>query len=253
MNHRSEMIRLSVLVLVIFCLAQSGCEAKKESPAPQQEQKQAAAPGGAQPGAAVTPAGSPTPTAEPSKSEPTEKAAAQPAPRSTTLAAGTTIAIVTSSTLSTQANKSGEAFGASLAQDISDGDWVIAKKGANVTGVITDSDPGGRVKGVASITVHLTKITAADGQEIPISTSSVSVNAKSSKKKDAAKIGIGAGVGAAIGAIAGGGKGAAIGAGVGGAAGTGAVLATHGDPAIIRSETRLNFKLKAPVEVTEKR
>jgi hypothetical protein len=61
-----------------------------------------------------------------------------------------------------------------------------------------------------------------------------------------------AGIGAAIGAIAGGGKGAAIGAGIGGAAGAGTVLATRGEQAELAAETRLSFRLKNPVTVTEK-
>jgi hypothetical protein len=61
-----------------------------------------------------------------------------------------------------------------------------------------------------------------------------------------------AGIGAAIGAIAGGGKGAAIGAGVGGAAGAGTVLGTKGEQAELENETRLTFKLKQPVTLTEK-
>lgn len=61
-----------------------------------------------------------------------------------------------------------------------------------------------------------------------------------------------AAIGAAIGAIAGGGKGAAIGAGVGGAAGAGTVLATRGEDASLPSETRVTFRLKNPVTITER-
>jgi hypothetical protein len=167
------------------------------------------------------------------------------------LAAGRGIPIWTSSTLSTKTNKSGETFAASLAQPIVDGDWVVAKKGAPVEGVIVDSDPGGRVKGVASMTIALKRLTLADGRTVELSTSSYTKQARTTRKKDAAKIGIGAGIGAAIGAIAGGGKGAAIGAGVGGGAGTGAVLATRGDPATIPGEARLTFKLSEPIKITK--
>lgn len=132
-----------------------------------------------------------------------------------------------------------------------DDDWVIAKKGARVEGVIIDSDPGDKVKGVASITVSLESLTLADGRTVRLATSHFTHQAQTTKKKDATKIGVGAGVGAAIGAIAGGGKGAAIGAGVGGAAGTGAVLATRGDPAVIPAETRVRVALKAPITITK--
>ena len=62
-----------------------------------------------------------------------------------------------------------------------------------------------------------------------------------------------AAVGAIIGAIAGGGKGAAIGAGVGGGAGAGDVLLTRGKPVTFPSETRISFRLRTPVTITEQR
>jgi hypothetical protein len=149
--------------------------------------------------------------------------------------------------------KTGEAFSAVLDEALTQGDWLIADRGASVEGTIVNSDPGGRVKGVASVTVAITSLTTADGQRIALDTEGYTHLAKTTKKKDAAKVGIGAGVGAAIGAIAGGGKGAAIGAGVGGAAGTGAVLATRGDPAVIPAETAISFALRTPITVTEKK
>jgi hypothetical protein len=155
--------------------------------------------------------------------------------------------------LSTKTNQSGDAFRAVLANDIVSGGWTIAKRGASVTGVVTDSDPGGRVKGVASITLTLDQLQLADGRQVSIATNAFSAEAQSTKKKDATKIGVGAGIGAAIGAIAGGGKGAAIGAGVGGATGTAAALATRGDPAEVPSETSLTFELAAPLVVVEQR
>jgi len=175
-----------------------------------------------------------------------------PTPRVFTIAAGTPITIFTAKTLSTKTDKDGERFVASLARPIVDDDWVIAKKGALVEGVVANSDPGGRVKGRASMTLRLRSLQLADGNTIDLSTSSYTKVAKGTKKKDAMKIGIGAGIGAAIGALAGGGKGAAIGAGAGGGAGTGYVLATRGDPAVIPSESQLTFRLQAPVTVTKR-
>lgn len=139
-----------------------------------------------------------------------------------------------------------------MERPIVDGNWVIAKEGALVEGVIVNSDPGGRVKGRASMTVKLRSLQLADGRTVDLSTSSYTKEAKSTKKKDALKVGIGAGIGAAIGAIAGGGKGAAIGAGAGGGAGTGVVLATRGDPAVIPSESQLNFRIQSPITVTKR-
>jgi hypothetical protein len=176
-----------------------------------------------------------------------------PPPRTFTLSSGRVISVYTASPISTKTNKTGDTFTGSLSKSIVDGDWVIAKQGAPVEGVVTSSDPGGRVKGVASIAVALKSLTLADGRTVAISTGPYNKLAPTTKKKDAKKIGIGAGAGAVIGAIAGGGKGAAIGAGVGGGAGTAATLATHGDPAVIPDEALLTFRLSAPVTVTQHR
>lgn len=180
-------------------------------------------------------------------------AAPPPAPpRVFTLAAGTPLSVWTTSTISTKTAKAGDSFTATLAQPIVDGDWVVAKKGATVSGTVVDADQGGRVKGVASLTLQVNRLTLADGSTVDLPTSKVTRQAKSTKKKDAMKVGIGAGVGAAIGAIAGGGKGAAIGAGAGAGAGTGVVLATKGDPAVVASESQLTFRTTSPVKITKR-
>ena len=173
-------------------------------------------------------------------------------PRVYTIPSGTVISVTTSSDLTTKEDRSGQKFTASLNNSIVDGDWVIAKKGAPVEGVIVTSDPGGKVKGTASISVRVERLTLADGRQIEFPTNTYAKAAKTTKKKDAIKVGIGAGIGAAIGAIAGGGKGAAIGAGAGGAAGTGYVLGTKGDPAVIPAESNLSFRLTTPVKVTKR-
>jgi hypothetical protein len=164
--------------------------------------------------------------------------------------AGTPVSVRTVSAISTKTATDGAPFEATLHQPLVVDGYTVAAKGATVKGVVTQSDPGGRVKGVASLTVSLTSIETAGGQVVKLDTTNYTQVAEKSTKKDALKVGIGAGVGAAIGAIAGGGKGAAIGAGAGGAAGTGTVLATRGDPAVLASESLITFKLQAPVTVT---
>ena len=158
--------------------------------------------------------------------------------------------MVTSAEISTKNGQAGDTFEAVLNENITDGDRVVARRGAVVRGVISEADPGGRVKGVATMSLQLTSITLAEGGQASVKTNNFSVEANTSVKKDAAKVGIGAGIGAAIGAIAGGGKGAAIGAGVGGAAGAGTALATRGDPAVVEPETPITFNLTAPLTVT---
>jgi hypothetical protein len=178
------------------------------------------------------------------------KAAPPEPPKVYTVAAGTPISVRTITPLSTKTAASGEPFEATLHQPIVVDGYTVAAKGATVKGVVTGSDPGGKVKGVASLTVSLASIETAGGQVVKIDTTDHTRLAPQSKEKDALKVGIGSGIGAAIGAIAGGGKGAAIGAGAGGAAGTGMVLATRGEAAVLPSESLITFKLRAPITVT---
>lgn len=171
-----------------------------------------------------------------------------PDPVTYTLAAGEDLVIRTTSTLSTKSNNAGETFTASLEEPLEVDGIVLAPKGSKVTGIVTSSDDGGRVKGVAQIGVALTEI-VVNGKTYPISSGTYVQSAKKTVTKDAQKVGIGAGIGAAIGAIAGGGDGALKGAGVGAGAGAGTVLATKGDPAVIPAESVLSFTLSESITV----
>lgn len=223
----------AVATLTTIALLTSGCTGTGPQ-TKEAELKNAANPAGGAP--AATPGM--TPVAR----------AIAPAPP-TVIPAGHPISVRTTTALSTKTAQTGEPFIAHLTTPLAVGNRVLAPAGAEVRGVVADSDPGGRVKGVASMSVRLTGVTTSNGTLLPINTNAYGVVARQTKGKDAAKIGIGAGVGAAIGAIAGGGKGAAIGAATGGGAGTGVVLATRGDPAVLPSESVITFTLTAPVEV----
>ena len=175
-----------------------------------------------------------------------------PEPHSVTIPAGTTLNVRIGETLSTKHNKPGDTFLATLDQPLVADGFVIAERGARVEGRVVETDPGGRVDGVAHLNVELVKLATSDGQHVRIHTGSYTKQANTSHKQDAAKIGAGAAIGAVIGAIAGGGKGAGIGAGVGGAAGAGDVLLTRGKPAEIPVETRVAFRLSDSLTLTER-
>lgn len=165
-----------------------------------------------------------------------------------TLAAGEALVVRTTSTLSTKTNNAGETFTASLEEPLEVDGVLLAPKGSKVTGIVTSSDNGGRVKGVAQIGVALTEIDV-NGKTYPVSSGTFVQSAKKTVTKDAQKVGIGAGIGAAIGAIAGGGDGAAKGAGIGAGAGTAAVLGTRGDAAVIPAESVITFTLSESITV----
>jgi hypothetical protein len=177
---------------------------------------------------------------------------AKPAANAVTVPEGTPLSVRTTSALSTNTQQPGQAFTATLEQSVLLDGVEIAARGAQVEGRIVNSDKGGRVKGVATLTVRLTGLHTADDQLIGISTSTVTQSARTTKGRDAVEILAGSGIGAAIGAIAGGGRGAGIGAAAGGGAGTGLVLATRGEPAVIPGETVLNFELRAPVTISRR-
>jgi hypothetical protein len=177
----------------------------------------------------------------------------EPEPNRVTLNAGMLIPVRLVDGLSSERNVPGDTFTATLYRELVVDGFVIAERGARVEGRVVAADRGGKVRGVSSLAVELTRVRTSDGQTVAVHTDSFERRSEPGQMQDAAKIGGGAAVGAVIGANAGGGKGAAVGAGVGGAAGAGDVLLTRGKPATLPSETRLTFRLSAPVIVTEQR
>jgi hypothetical protein len=154
--------------------------------------------------------------------------------------------------LSSDRNQPGDLFTATLTDPVVANGYVIAERGARLEGKVVESQKAGKVKGLSSIGIVLTRLNTADGQHVPLRTDTFTKQGQESRGTDAAKVGGGAALGAIIGAIAGGGKGAGIGAGVGGAAGAGDVLLTRGKPAVLATETHLRFRLSEPVSITER-
>lgn len=211
---------------------------------------QPTAPEAAQP-ASVTKA---TPAAEPvTPSVPLPVLPPPPPPaRKVTLLAGTLLPVRIVESLSSDRNQPGDTFTATLDGPVIVDGFVIAERGARLEGRVVQSQRAGRVQGVSDLSIALTQLRTSDGQRVRIETEPFEKRGPTSRAKDAAKVGAGAAIGAAIGAIAGGGKGAGIGAAVGGAAGTGGVLATRGDPAVLPAETKINFRLRNSVTLTER-
>jgi len=235
-------------------LAQRRAPASPTSKGPNQGQAQApaASPAASPPPADLTPERPPAqvPAASQQATSATEPVRREP--RRVTLPAGYLLKVRLAQSLSSAENKPGDRFTATLDDPVVVDGLVIAERGARVEGRVVEVEKAGRVKGLASITLQLTRLHTSDGQVVEIQTDPFEKLAPPSRKADAAKIAAGAAIGAAIGAIADGGKGAAIGAAAGGGAGTGAVLATRGKPAELPVESRLVFRLQHPVTITEK-
>ena len=174
------------------------------------------------------------------------KPPAPPAPL--VVASGSRLEIRLADAISSETNKTGDTFSATLDKDLEVNGTVVAPRGSLVKGKLLDVKPSGRVEGRAAMSVTLTGIEVGK-TTYAIQTNTLAFQAESSTKGDALKIGIGAAVGAAIGAIAGGGKGAAIGAAVGGGAGTATVLVTKGKEVKFPVEERFSFALQSNLEI----
>lgn len=182
--------------------------------------------------------------------EPRESRHLSPVSTRYTLPAETEISVRLIDSISTETNKAGDTFLASLAQPVTMNGVTLFAKDTSVSGKILNLEEPGRVSGVASISLQLTDIQPKNGSSVPLATQPFSETAKTEKKKDAAIIGGGTAIGTAIGAIAGGKKGAAIGAIAGGGGSTGYVLATKGKQLKYPSETLMTFKLAEPLTLT---
>ena len=117
------------------------------------------------------------------------------------------------------------------------------------THLLESAKSAGKFAGKSELTLALQSV-VFQGKTYTVTTSDVKQSGTSRGKDSAVKIGGGAALGALIGGIAGGGKGAAIGAAVGGGAGTGVQVFTKGKQVKIPSETRLDFTLEQPFDIT---
>jgi hypothetical protein len=165
-----------------------------------------------------------------------------------TIPSGTTLRLSLSSAVGSDTSRVEEPVRATLRTPVTINGQVVLPAGSEVTGVVTDAEGSGRVKGRARVAMRFSSV-RAHGESYDIRTSGYAQEAAATKKQDAEKIAIGAGAGAALGAILGGGSGAAKGAAVGGAGGTGVVLATKGKEIHLGPGAGITTRLTAPVTV----
>jgi outer membrane biosynthesis protein TonB len=172
-----------------------------------------------------------------------------PQPVTVTIPDGTIVTVRTIDSIDSSTASTGQYFKASLDNAVIVEDRVVLPKGLNARLKIVQASSAGKFKGTSELTVALDTITY-QGKTYVFSTSDVQEKGGSRGKRSAAVIGGSAALGALIGGLAGGGKGAAIGAGVGAGGGTAVQALTKGQQVKIPSETRLDFTLHAPVDVT---
>jgi len=147
----------------------------------------------------------------------------------------------------------GDAFTATLTKPIVVDGVVVAARGQNVTGRVTEAKKAGRVSGTSRLGIQLIELPVVDGQQLPIQSELLTRNGTTSTGRDAGAIAATTGVGAAIGAGVNGGVGAGIGAGAGLVAGLAGVLLTRGEPTVVFPETMLTFRVNQDLTVSTER
>lgn len=180
---------------------------------------------------------------------PTPAAPGPPSIRQTSIPAGTPIHIQMIDSVDSGTNHAGDLFRASLAFPIVINGEPIVPTGTDVFVKLINSNSAGRLTGRSELTLQLARLDF-QGKSYALSSDDYQDVGKSRGKRTAVGAGVGAAVGAALGGIFGGGKGAAIGAGAGGGAGTAGAASTGNTQVRISSETKLDFNLQQPVDIT---
>lgn len=178
---------------------------------------------------------------------------AKPFPAQLTIKAGTYVTVRLNEVLSSDRSMAGDAFTATLTKPIVVDGIVVAQRGQNVTGRVTDAKKAGRVSGTSRLGITLIELPVVDGQQLPIQSELITRNGTTSTGRDAGAVAATTGVGAAIGAGVNGGVGAGVGAGAGLVAGLAGVLLTRGHPTEIYPETMLTFRVNQDVTLSTER
>lgn len=160
--------------------------------------------------------------------------------------AGTTVFVRMVDGVDSSQNRIGDTFRAILESALVVGDTVVAPKGADAYGKLTQVKAAGNISGSAELALELTGIRISDNI-VPLDSTDYDVAGKSRGTESAQRIGGAAVIGTIIGAIAGGGRGAVIGGVAGAGAGTAAQVMTHGQQVRVPSETLLEFRLQHDV------
>jgi outer membrane lipoprotein SlyB len=214
--------------------------APPEAPAAQPTTAESAA----VPPAPDAPNAPPAPQAAPTPDSPT------PQPEGTTQAitipAGTTVLVRMIDGVDSSQNKVGDIFHASLEGPLVVGNTVVAPKGVDVYGKLSQVKDAGKISGAPQLTLELTGI-RINGNIVPVDSTDYDVAGKGRGAQSAQRIGGGAVLGAVLGGIIGGGRGAAIGATLGAGGGAAVQVMTKGEQVRIPSETLLEFRLQQDV------
>jgi hypothetical protein len=196
------------------------------------------------------PASAPPPAASMPPEQPvTAEAPPPPQPKHVEIPAGTPVRIQMIDGVDSSVNRAGEVFHASLAAPIVVDNQIVVPAGTDVYVKLTNAKSSGHLTGKSELALELVRM-EYQGKSYALASSDYTQTGSSRGKRTAETVGGGAVLGTLLGAVIGGGKGAAIGAATGAGAGGVAQGVTKGQQVKIPSETKLDFSLEQPVEVS---
>jgi outer membrane murein-binding lipoprotein Lpp len=199
----------------------------------------------------------PAPAPPPAASMPPEQPVAAapppppppPQPKRVEIPAGTSVRVQMIDGVDSSVNHAGEMFHASLAAPITVDDQIVVPAGTDAYVKLVNAKSAGHMTGQSTLALELVRM-ELQGKSYVLASNEYTQTGSSRGKRTAETVGGGAVIGTLLGAVIGGGKGAAIGAATGAGAGGAVQGVTKGQQVRIPSETKLDFILEQPVEVS---
>jgi hypothetical protein len=199
------------------------------------------------------PQGTPTQTSE--LAGVSHAAQEQPVPEQrakvVTVPVNSSIAVRLAETLSSDRNRTGDTFRATLASPLIANGALVARTDATVLGRVENARRAPLLGGQADITLSLSHISGAEGELLAVNTTTVEEQGSHLSIVNTAKMATGAVVGAVVGAVKGAGEGSGLSSSLSGGDSTHGFMATN-RTVVLPAGTQFVFRLNAPVTVPRK-
>src|SRR5215469_15733239 len=150
---------------------------------------------GRSPNAAPAPVDAPAPPPAPAPAATAQAMAPAAANGMITIPAGQSVLVRMIDGVDSAKNHVGDVFHASLETDLTVGDAIVARKGADVYGRLAEAAKSGNFTGKSELQLELTRL-VIDGRDYPIVSSDYTLQGKGQGSSTAKKVGGGAALGA---------------------------------------------------------
>jgi hypothetical protein len=164
---------------------------------------------------------------------------------------GTSVTVRLDESVSTDRNRRGDTFRATLDSPLIVNGFVLAERGARVLGKIERVRKARLLRGKSGLRLRVTEIMTRDGQRVRIETSPWEEKGARSSIGNRPKMAAGAALGAVVGALTGAAKGAGFVSDESGAR-KGTLGGAHKRTLVVTTGARLTFRVARPVTITEK-